>query len=223
MTDTALAPHHDVWRADAVRYRILWRLVPSVTHKLAGSMQPVSMLAGIFARHLQRPNLDIPVLTKQAADMQHACKAAVAVRTDVMRWFQPSATETASIADEASQCTWLLSAEFAIRGSSVDNQIADAPGLASQSCLRTMFMATLFAIMDNAKNPVAVQLRALPQGNNSPVIVASWIPLATSDLSPFNSSGNTIGWDDLQAVAEQSGVVLQRTDAQINLRFTLAS
>jgi len=223
MTDTAVNPRPDAWRADAVRYRILWRLVPSVTHKLAGSMQPVSMLAGIFARQLQRPNLDIPAMTKQVVDMQQACKAAVTVRTDVMSWFQPSETKLTSIADEAAQCTWLLSAEFAIRGCSVDNLIADAPGLVPQSCIRTMFMATLFAILDNAEGPLGVELRTLPHGNNGATIVASWFPLAPSDLSPFASSENTIGWDDLQAVAAQSGVALQRTDAQIDFCFTLVA
>jgi hypothetical protein len=223
MTDPAAKPHTDAWRADAVRYRILRRLVPSVNHKLAGSMQPMTMLAGIFARQLQRPQPDIPALSKQVADMQQVCKAAITTRTEAMTWFHPSETEWVSMTSEAAQCMRLLNAEFAIRGCSLDNQMADAQHVVLQTCLRTMVMATLFAILDNAEGPVAVELRSLPASSTGATLVASWSPLTASDISRYSNSGHTIGWDDVQAVADQLGVGLQRTSAQIDMLFTLAA
>jgi len=223
MIEPAANSHSDAWHADAVRYRLLWRLVPSVTHKLAGSMQPVTMLASIFARRLQRPQPDIPALGKQVADMQQACKDAIATRSAMMAWFQPSETELVSIADEAAQCVQLLTAEFAIRGSSVDNRVADAQGVVLQTCVRTMILATLFAILDNAEGPVAVELGSPPDNSTGATIVAAWSPLIASDDTANSHSRQTIGWDDLQAVADQVGVGLERTSAQIEMHFTLAA
>lgn len=222
MTTTAANLRANARRADAVRYRMSWRLVPSINHKLAGSMQPISMLASILARHLQRPQLDIPALSKQVADMQQACKTAITTRTEVMGWFQPSETELATIADEAAQCVWLLTAEFAIRGSSVKNLMSDATGVVLQSELRTMFMATLFAILDNVEGPVAVQLYTLPASGRGVTVIASWNPLASADTSNQSSGGKSIDWDDVQSVAEQLGVGLQRKATQIDLHFALA-
>lgn len=223
MTDTFAKPRPDAWRADAMRYRMLWRLVPSMSHKLAGAMQPVSMLAALVARHLQHSQPDIQALSGQVANLQEACKAAITARTDVMAWFQPSETKSVSIADELTQCTRLLTAEFAMRGCSVDNRLADAQGATLQINLRTVFMASLFAILDNAEGPVEVQLRCMPASSGSATIVVSWNPLAASDISPHSNGRHTIGWDDLQAVADQLGVGLERTSAQIDLFFTLAA
>ncbi len=223
MTDTPVNPRSDAWRADAVRYRMLRRLVPSVNHKLAGAMQPVSLLAGMFARHLQRPQFDLATLSKQAADMQHACKAAVATRTDVMSWFHSSEQKWVSLVNEAQQCAWLLTAEFAILGCSIDNQIADAPGIVLQDIARAMCMVMLFAILDNAEGPVSVQLRSLPTSQSGESILASWSPLAASDIWRSIDSGHKISWDDLQAVADDLEVRLQRSAAQIEMTFKLAT
>ena len=222
MTATALPPP-DRWRADAVRYRMLWRLVPSVNHKLAGAMQPVSLLAGMVARQMQRPQPEIPTVVRHAVDMQQACKAAVATRTDVMTWFQPSETKRVSLVDEAAQCCWLLTAEFAIRGCSINNVIADVQGEVLQTCLRTMCVSTLLAILDNASGPVAVQLGSLPANGDGVTIVASWTPLESSYVASDSNGSHRLSWDDLQAVAVDLGVALQRTTEQIELTFTLAT
>ncbi len=126
MTAAIAMSGSDPWRADAARYKVMWRIVPSVNHKLAGSMQPITMLASMLVRHVQRPQPDMQALTKLAVDMQQACKAAITTRPDVLAWFQPSEHQTTSIATEVAQCDNLLTGEFAIRGSSIDNQTVDA-------------------------------------------------------------------------------------------------
>lgn len=224
MINSKASPRPDPWHADAVRYRMLWRLVPSVNHKLAGSMQPITMFASMFARQLQRPQPDIQTLSKQAADMQLACKAAIKTRTEVMTWFQPSETILASVGSEVTQCTRMLTAEFAIRGSSVDNLVGPNDAMVQQSCVRTMLMAALFAILDDAKAQVTVQLSTPAESSDSASVVASWRPaVATAaDLPQHSSSAPVISWADVQALADQLEVGMQLSATQVTMRFASA-
>lgn len=225
MTDSTATSVRAVWRADAVRYKMLWRLVPSVNHKLAGSMQPITLLAGMVARQLQRAEPDIQRLSKQMADMQQACKDAVSTRTDVLRWFQPSEVEKVPIGSEAARCTRLLTAEFAIRGCSIDDQTTGADAVVRQSHVRAMLTAALFGILDNAEGPVAVRLHAPPGASDGVTICAAWTQLPVSALSQpgSDSDGHALSWDDVQAIADQLGIDVHRKPAQFEIRFALAA
>lgn len=222
MTNSTTSPPASAWRADAARYNIMCRLVPSVNHKLAGSMQPITMLAGMLARHLQRTPPDMLVLTKQVANMQLACKAAITTRTDVLAWFQPSEQQLTSIASEATQCASLLTAEFAMRGCSIDNQTANGPAVVRQASVRTMLTAVLFGILDNTVGPVTVHLQDLPASNQDASIVASWTPLAPSNIPPSHNS-QVIGWADVQAIADQLRVGIRRKPTRIEMHFAVAT
>jgi hypothetical protein len=178
------------------------------------------MLAGMLARKLQKPEPDTHSLIKQVADMQEACKVAIATRTDIMGWFQPSETRSVPITTEASQCAHLLSAEFAIRGCSVDSQMAETPHHVRQHQLRTVIMATLFAVLDNAGGPVAVQLRFDAQGKGDATLTASWRQLPASDFPAPDVGKHAISWDDLQVITDQAGVGLERCPTLIDLHFT---
>lgn len=219
LTNTVTSAGSNRLRADAARYNIMWRLVPSVNHKLAGSMQPITMLAGMLARHLQRAQPDPHVLIKLAADMQQTCKAAVTTRADVLAWFQPSESQRVSVEIEVAHCTSMLTAEFAIQGCSIDNQVASQPTNLQQAHVRTLFTAALFAILDNAPGPVAVQVRALPASSHRTTIVLSWTDMAASELRPLRDASHAIKWDDVQAIADQMGVPVRCTANQCDMHF----
>lgn len=186
-------------------------------------MQPVSMLASTIARQLQRPQPDIPTLSKQVADMQQACKSAITTRNEVMAWFQPSEAEVVKIADETAKCLWLLTPEFAMRGCSLEHSLHGATGEVLQSRFRTVLMATLFAILDHTDEPVAVQLSSPSVSSHGAAIVVSWIALENSETPHHSCDGQPIDWDDVQVVAKQLKVDLQRTAQQIAMFLTFAA
>lgn len=224
MTKTDDTRNVHAWRADAARYHIMRRLVPSVNHKLAGSMQPITMLSSLLARHMQRDVTDPVAMGKHLADMQQACKDAIATRTDTLAWFQPSQQLT-SIATGAAQCTNLLTADFAMRGCSIDNQTRDGRTVVPQDSVRTMLSAALFGILDDAAAPVAVLLQdTAPRRGAAPGVVASWTPLNASALEQKQDNiGHALRPDDVQAIADQLGVRLQRGDAFIEMHFSTAT
>lgn len=211
MSNSVNSPSANPFRADAARYNILWRLVPSVNHKLAGSMQPISMLAGMLARHLQRAQVDPEVLIKLAADLQLACKTGIATRADVLAWFQPSENQKVSIQTEVAQCTNMLTAEFAIRGSSIDNQVASDGVGVPQAYTRILLVAVLFGVLDNAPGPVAVQLGSSTEAASGSTIIVSWTDLPESDLRTSDSPSHAVSWNGVEAIADQLGVKLQRS------------
>ncbi len=223
MTAAIAMSGSDPWRADAARYKVMWRIVPSVNHKLAGSMQPITMLASMLVRHVQRPQPDMQALTKLAVDMQQACKAAITTRPDVLAWFQPSEDKKTSIATEVAQCDNLLTGEFAIRGSSIDNQTVDANIVVHQACVRTMLTVALFAVLDNAPGPVAVQLHCSPGSNDNTTITLSWKPIAVTVPSLRSSQKHDIAWDDVHAIAEQLGLTIDRRSSELEMHFASAA
>ena len=182
-------------------------------------MQPITMLAGMLARHLQRAQTDPQVLVKLAADMQLACKTAVATRADVLAWFQPSEKKLVSVEAEVTHCTGMLTAEFAIQGCSIDNQVESQPIAVPQTYIRTMLTAALFGVLDTAPGPVAVQVRALPARSDGATIVLSWTHLVASDLQASSNASHAIGWDDVQAIADQMGVRMLRTSEHCEMDF----
>lgn len=187
-------------------------------------MQPITMMAGMLARQLQRAQTDPQTLVKLATDMQLACKSAIAARTDVLTWFQPSEQNLGSIDAEVAQSTNMLTAEFAIQGCSIDNQVQDRPQAVLKSNLRTVLIAALFAILDTAHDPVVVQLRVLPSSTNDGTTIAlSWTTLPASDLRSTPDTRHTIGWEDVQAIADQTGVGMRRADDRCEIDFAAAS
>jgi hypothetical protein len=222
MTDPISVPQPDEWHADATRYKMLFRLVPSMNHKMAGTMQPVAMLAGMMTRHLNRELPDVQVLSQNVADMQIACKAAVAARIEVLGWLQPAGPHKISIADGVLQCTNLLSAEIAMNSCTIDNQTARMRTNVEQATLRSLLTAVLFAVLDNAAGPMAVQLRATGDKTRNTTLVVSWTPLAGANTMDTGNMHHRIGWDGVQAIADQEGVKLRRTPDQVDMRFPVA-
>ena len=48
--------------AEAPRYALLRRLVPAIRHQMAGSFQPVTMMAAIVEKRLLAASPDLPAL-----------------------------------------------------------------------------------------------------------------------------------------------------------------
>lgn len=213
----------DPWRADAARYKMMWRLVPSANHKLAGSMQPITMLAGMLGRHLQKPQPDLQVMGKLAADMQLACKAAIVSRTEVLSWFQPTDEPVAPVAEVVSQCTNLLTAEFAIRGSSIENLTCDAVATVKFSEVRSLLFAALFTVLDAASDAVAVQIHADESDLGTVELVVSWIPTPSANQTHQLADTHAIVWEDLQAIARQSALTAMRAESRISIQFASVS
>ncbi|MEO8542019.1 MAG: hypothetical protein ABI434_00475 [Burkholderiaceae bacterium] len=194
-----------------------------MNHKMAGSMQPVAMLAGMMARRLNREQPDIQVLVQNVTDMQLACKAAVVVRNEVLGWFHSSEHKKISIADSVAQCVGLLSVEFALNGCTIDNQTAPLRADVEQASVRSLLTATLFAVLDNAVGPMAVRLRAKAGKSRETGLIVSWTPLASAREPSPGTLNHEIGWDGVQAIADQDGVRLLRTPAQVVMQFAAAT
>jgi len=219
MNNTDTVAQAEQWRADATRYKLLLRLVPAINHKLAGSLQPVSMLAALMARHLSRAQPDMSILSQNAADIQRTCKAAAVARADVLGWIQAPGSRPVTMAAGVAQCIGMLSAEFAIRGCTIDNQTGAAHAEVDLGAVTTLLASTLLTLLDGMTSPLAIRLQENAAIDREAGIVVSWTEMAQTEPLATGSNRHAIGWDDVQAIAAQEGVAMQHRHGRAELLF----
>ena len=91
MTDTiTLRPSPTVERlAEAARYALLRRLAPAIRHDMAGALQPISMVAVLLEKRLQKPTPDLVTIGKNAHDISVLAREASVACMHLISWLAP--------------------------------------------------------------------------------------------------------------------------------------
>ena len=75
--------------AEAAHYALLRRLAPVIRHNMAGTLQPIAMVAAMLERRLQKTDTDPEALLKNARDIVALSKEAAASCVDLLGWLAP--------------------------------------------------------------------------------------------------------------------------------------
>lgn len=213
-------------RADAVRYMLLQRLQPALNHKLAGTMQPIAMIAAMMARRLKKPAPELDVLAQNTDDIVAACKAATATRSQLLGWLGANQAQPVSVATAIAQCTELLHAEFAMRGCSLHAEDAD-DGSSDHDCaesLRHLLCAVLYAVVDTSPVALALVIRPSKAAAGRVCIritcneTKSAGSLAGEDVH-MPRPAVPMGWDDVRALAAVERARLEISPSQVDIEF----
>ena len=62
--------------AESAQYALLRRLAPAIRHQLAGSLQPVTLMAAIMEKRLKAAAPDLPALGKTCGEVRQLAIAA---------------------------------------------------------------------------------------------------------------------------------------------------
>lgn len=215
---SALAPAPALLREEAARYALLRRIAPAIRHHMAGTLQPIGMIAAILDRRLQAETPDLAVLRDNSKSISTLSRSASAASMNLITWVVPK--ENGSIALEAGieEALGMLATDLAFRGFTVANQVNAPDVTTSVFALRTVFTASLIALTDAAHAPASVLLRSEPAGDQTRVCIT--VTPAEGTVAPDEGRGyRALGWDDVQALADAERVSIRYSAAHADMLF----
>lgn len=205
---------------EAAQYALLRRLAPVIRHNLAGTLQPIAMVAAMLERRLQKTDTDQETLLRNARDIMALSKEAAASCVDLMGWLAPRENKSVKVAEGIAECLSMVATQLSFKGISIVDNTSQLDVELSQSALRNVLTAAIITLTDTATGPRALLMETeFTEGFVS--VQASLVEQNTSApaRAPEKSSYRQLEWHDLEALARREAVRLTRTENRIALLF----
>lgn len=209
--------------AESARYALLRRLAPAIRHDMAGALQPISMVAAMLEKRLQKPAPDLLALAKNVNTVNALAREASLSCMALMNWLSPKPDEFAPVYTGVAEAMALVTTDLSFKGFTLLNQTEtlDAAVTVRVSMLRGLFMAALLTMTDSHTGPARVQLGADVQSDKL-VLGITLEPTKGELLVGTPPVYRSLDWDDVQALAAAESAVLVRTPGCVELRCWLA-
>ncbi len=206
--------------AEAARYALLRRMAPALRHDMAGALQPVSMMAAMLEKRLQKAEPDLAALGKNGSAINTLAREAAASCMNLMTWLAPRDDAPVAVNTCIAESLGLVATEMSFRGLNLVNETDGAGGMVLLSTIRGVFMASLLALTDESDAPADVILTATTTGES----LLIGIRLASRKDEPVMADGSQpayrkLGWDDVEALAQAQKVGLIHGPGTVELRF----
>lgn len=219
---SAAAPNSSLARlAESARYALLRRLAPAIRHDMAGALQPISMVAAMLEKRLQKPDPDLLALGKNVNAINSLAREASQSCMQLMGWLSPKVDEATPITTGVADAIALVATDLSFKGFALVNQtdtLDDAVAV-RVSVLRGLFMATLLAMTDSHDGPARVVLAAHTVGDT--VVLSISLEAMPADqgevLAGMPSAYRSLDWDDVRALAAAESAVLLQTSHRVEL------
>ena len=201
--------------AEAARYALMRRLLPAIRHDLAGSMQPIGMMAAMLEKRTKAATPDLVQLGKNSQMLNVLSREAAALSVNLMSWLAPTDTNLVVVNHAVQESLNLISTELSFRGFAIANETADLEMELPRSMLRSVFTASLIALTDGWDGVARVIVTA---GNTADMayLKISLEEGGSVDLAMQGSLRTqpyrSLGWDDVLALASAEGVSLCHDD-----------
>ena len=208
--------------AESARYALLRRLAPAIRHDMAGALQPISMVAAMLEKRLQKPAPDLLALAKNVNTVNALVREASLSCMALMNWLSPKPDESAPVYTGVAEATALVTTDLSFKGFTLVNQTETVDGAVTVrvSVLRGLFMAALLTMTDSHTGPARVLLGADVQGDKL-VLGITLEPTEGELLAGTPPVYRSLDWDDVQALAAAESAVLVRTPGCVELRCRL--
>lgn len=217
MTDTTtLQPGPVTDRlAEAARYALLRRLAPAIRHDMAGALQPISMVAVMLEKRVQKPAPDLAMIGKNIHDINTLAREASTACMQLMGWLAPRLDAPVAIGVGVQEAIALIATELSFHGVNLVNDTAGVTAALPVSVLRGLFMASLLALTDTHPGPATVVLAATVDAGHA-VLTLTWTATAgdggggSDESMAAPAAYRALDWDDVRALAaaESAGLVL---------------
>ncbi|AYQ29482.1 hypothetical protein DT070_16535 [Polaromonas sp. SP1] len=208
-------------QAEAAQYALLRRLAPVIRHNMAGSLQPIAMVAGMLERRLQKPETAPEALLKNARDIVALSKEAAASCMSLMGWFAPKEDPLVAASKGVAECLDMIATELSFRSFSITNNTSQAEGEISLTALRNVFTAAVIALTDATATPHEIVVEAESSDGTVSIRVSLKKTNAPASL-PGSKPYRRIEWRDVQALAGTL-VRLSHTEDEVVMAFPSAT
>ena len=207
--------------AEAARYALMRRLLPAIRHNIAGSLQPVGMMAAMLERRMQAAAPDLVQLGKSSQALNTLSREAVATSLNLMNWLAPKDNDLVALNGAVEESLGMIATELSFRGISVINQTSDRQTSLPRGIFRSVFTASLIALTDTVEGAADVVVTAESTGSRTQLTI-TLEPGSRTGLAGMGVRAPTyrsIDWDDVQALANAEGVSLSHDSNCAQLRY----
>jgi hypothetical protein len=206
--------------AEAAHYALMRRLMPAIRHDIAGTLQPIGMMAAMLHKRMQAQAPDLDQLGKNSQALSHLSREAAATSQNLMTWLAPRDNNPVAVSAGIEESLSLISTELSFRGFSIANETADLQMQLPRAILRSVFTASLIALTDKFDGAARIVVTAVMAGNAillQIVLEAGGSPdlVMQGRMPPYR----VLGWDDVQALAGEQGVGLNHDARTVQLRY----
>jgi hypothetical protein len=210
--------------AEAARYALLRRLAPAIRHDMAGALQPISMVAVLLEKRLQKPAPDLTVVGKNAHDINTLAREASNACMQLMSWLAPRKDAPVSLHEGVQEAISMVATELSFQGINLVNDTEGARATLPVSVLRGLFMSSLLALTDTHPGPGTVVMgAALDDGHTVLTLTLTTSTTTTAcggDDSPTAPAAyRALDWSDVQALAAAESAALVLSSGRVELRF----
>lgn len=206
---------------EAARYALLRRLAPALRHNMAGSLQPLAMMAALLEKRLQKPNPDLPALAKNSGSLGALSREAAASCMGLMGWMAPKNNDAVALDAGIAEAVGLVATELSFKGYSVVNNTQGVDAKVAPGTVRSVFMAALIALTDIGAAPANVLVAAANNGGE--LLISITLVAVDGETMPGNIAAyRDFEWADVQVLADAESVVLIHGADQVELRSQIA-
>jgi len=209
--------------AEAARYALMRRLLPAIRHNIAGTLQPIGMMSAMLERRMKAAAPDMDQLGKSTQALNTLSREAAAVSLGLMTWLAPRDNDLVALNGAIEESLGLMSTELSFRGFSIANETADLQFELPRGILRSVFTASLMALTDVVEGAAKVvvtagltdrqtQLKISLEPGGSPEMLG---------MGGRTQAYRSLGWDDVQALAEAEGVSLIHDSQCVQLYYRI--
>ncbi len=190
---------------EAARYAVLRRLGSAIRHQIAGALQPVSMMASMVERRIQKEAPDLEVLRRNCAEMSTLARSAGGESVALVGWLVPSQDAPIPVGQGIEECLHLLATELSLRGFAVANEAGEHAVLVARAGLRTLFPAALLALTDATPCHARVHVRCRQADG---FVTVQLVTASREEAEPAVpvKGYRSIVWRDVRALAEADGI-----------------
>lgn len=211
--------------AEAARYALMRRLLPAIRHNIAGTLQPIGMMSAMLERRMKALTPDLAQLGQNTQALIALSREASATSLGLMTWLAPKDNNLVAVSSAVEESLGLMSTELSFRGFSIANETENLQMQLPRGMLRSVFTASLMALTDGVEGAVNVVVTAEMRDNEAQLTIALE-PGGNPDLLGLGGripAYRSLGWDDVQALADAEGISVSHDARCVQLRYcTLA-
>jgi hypothetical protein len=208
--------------ARAAQHDILRRLAPPLRHDMVVHLQSLGMQAEALGARMDRGVVDPEDLHATVSRLNRLSRQAVARCLEVCTWMEPGEDDTTALGEGVAEVVRLLSTSLNFRGFDLRAEPAEGGFAVSRSALRFLLAAALLTLADAAPGPGELTVRTETSSSHGVVAVEYQPQPEGSFTQPHEPGDAPLAWTEVQALALQHGVELQRKGQAILLRLPRA-
>ena len=208
-------------QVEAARYAVLRRLAPSLRHHMVRPLQPIGLIYGVMHHKLAAAQPDLQSIRQEAEKINDFAKAAIDECMDMGTWLSPEPGVLICMDAGVRECVGLMATMLHFCGFRLINEVEALPVQVLRDAVRTVLGAALLATTDSMTEPADLIIRAAATGTEVTLSVLT-SPSGEGSVDRYDDGYRLLAWDDVQALAAESQVKLERQDRMLTLRFAAA-